>query len=952
MNNMKKLLALVLAVFMLISMAACNPSAGTTGNGTTSKPSGSKPPVEPGKNATYTVTIQTAGKMAVEGINVQIFKGTEMIDVKQTNAEGKASFTLPESNEYTIKLNKVKPGYKYNESYTFVGTSALIVLTTELITGESMNGAEFNLGDVMYDFEITDTDGNTHKLSEILKEKKAVVLNFFFTTCSPCVSEVPYMEEAYNMFKDDIEILSVNSNGASEETEAACAAFKAQYGLSFPVAKVPNGWATMASGGYPTTYVIDRYGVVCLVEVGALPSLRPWVGLMQYFTADDYQQKLCESLDDIVSKVLPTEEDETPEDLAATLGNADGNIVYSNETEDEYCWPFIITEKDGVSCIKASNTGNEVTYSILCADVTLKKGQAIAFDYLISSELNADILHVIVNDTSILTISGMDDVPTWKSAYAWVAEKDGTYKVVLSYIKDDSDNVGDDTAYIKNFRILDNLDDIDTPTFLPMNAATSDDGFSFEYVDIFYNEEDRYYHVGSVDGPLLLANLTGVTQLYEDTSVYLMAYDGKFVKDGVDYLDQLTPYANYAANGLLSSYCTVDQGLADLLKLFVSIHGFDGNDDEWLKLCRYYAAYGTDGAQLQDPIQGLATFSAFEAKLGDDNVLSYDGRPIMPRGMLAAFRPTESGVYRITTRMEVNWNLSGFIFPDTHYHHSQIPENGFYTHEADERMYDGGDAGNLSMVYYMEAGKTYYIDIALGDIYGVGDVPFTIEFLGAEYDIFRLCSQPYYTAADIGGTIDPGNLVAGGIDVVLGQDGYYYHDLGKDADGNQIYGSKIYADFTGIGLINTPIMDYTYIDSKTGEEKTVKGLVTLGAFDFSKDENDQYLDSLCQRLGKDRAAVEEYLKEAWGEMYEEKIVEYRLDDYFNGIYHGNGNDETEAIKAYFDKVITEEGAMQGTVAVDEELARLLHLIVSKYTFENVDYSWKKLCYYWDYMGSN
>ncbi len=950
MNNMKKLLALVLAVFMLISMAACNPSAGTTGNGTTSKPNNDQP-TDPEKTK-YTVTIKSAGDMGLEGINVQIFDGLEMVDVKQTDADGKAEFQLAKGIDYTIKLNKVKPGYKYDDSYSFSGTSALIVLTTELITGESMNGAEFGLGDVMYDFEITDVEGKTHKVSEILAEKKVLILNFFYTACGPCVSEVPYMEEAYQMFKDKVEILSVNSHGGSDETEAACAAFKAQYGLSFPVAKVPNGWASMIGTGYPTTYIIDRYGVVCLVETGALPSLRPWVGMMQYFTADDYKQKLCNSLDDIVSRVEPTEEDETPEDLAATLGNADGNIVFSNEVEDQYCWPFIITDKDGVPCVKASNTGNEATYSILYANVTLKKGQAIAFDYLISSELNADILHVIVDETPILTISGVDDVPTWKTAYAWVAQEDGTYEVGITYMKDDSDNVGEDTAYIKNFRILDNLDEIDVPTFLPMNAATSDDGFTYKYVDIFYNEKDHYYHVGSVDGPLLLANLLGVTQLYEENSVYLMALDGAFVKDGKNYLDDMTPYASYASNGLLEAYCTVDKGLADLLKICVGIQGFDGTENEWLKLCRYYAAYGTD-EQLEDPIKGLATFSAFEAKLGDDNVLSYDGRALMPRGKLSAFTPTESGVYRITTRLEMDLNIVGFIFPDTEYHHSNVPEKDIFTHEPDERMY-GSPNGNISMVYYMEAGRTYYIDIALGDVYGVGDIPFTIEYLGAKYDIFRLCSQAYFTAAEAGGDIDIGNLIAGGVDVVLGEDGYYYHDLGKDANGNQRYGSKIYAEFTGItALINTPIMDYTYIDEKTGEEKTIKGLVTLGAFDFSKDENDQYLDTICKNLGtKDRAAVEEYLANAWGELYAEKVVEYRLDDYFNGIYHGTGKDETEAIKAYFAKVITEEGDMQGTVAVDEELARLLHLIVSKYSFEDVDYSWKKLCYYWDYMGTN
>ena len=45
--------------------------------------------------------------------------------------------------------------------------------------------------------------------------------------------------------------------------------------------------------------------------------------------------------------------------------------------------------------------------------------------------------------------------------------------------------------------------------------------------------------------------------------------------------------------------------------------GFEeGNKNEWLKLCKYYEAYGTAGKQLEDPCKGLLPFNAYTAKIG------------------------------------------------------------------------------------------------------------------------------------------------------------------------------------------------------------------------------------------------------------------------------------------------------------------------------------------------
>ena len=193
-------------------------------------------------------------------------------------------------------------------------------------------------------------------------------------------------------------------------------------------------------------------------------------------------------------------------------------------------------------------------------------------------------------------MSGYDEEESWKSCYPWVAETDGTYEVALCYLKDEADNAGDDTVYIKNMRIID-VSEIDTATYLPRQAASTEDGFEYSYVDIILNEEDGYYHVGTADGPLLLANLMGYSQFNEEQSVWEAVYDGGLTVDGVDHYERMEQYCNYASNSNLINFCTVNQELAELLKAVDTLYGFDDADeDEWLKLCTYYQAYGAEGA--------------------------------------------------------------------------------------------------------------------------------------------------------------------------------------------------------------------------------------------------------------------------------------------------------------------------------------------------------------------
>ena len=909
----------VVAIIVAIVVALSGGESQGSGGGTVDTGSGEK--------MTYTVTVETKGGMLLADVDVNVYKDeklTDLQDVGTVDEEGKVEFELPESDNYFIEVNAPK-GYLVESYYKFDGKEAKIELTSAVINEDINNAQTLGVGDIMYDFTITTPDGEKYVLSEVLKEKKMVLINFWYTGCSWCVKEFPVMAEAYNSYKDDIEIFAVDPLAEGNE---AVKAFKTQNNLPFPMAEVPTSWASIFGvQSYPTSVLIDQYGVICAVEVGAITSLRPFVSAFEHFTADDYKQQLClNGIADLVTQIKPTYEMPKTEDIAATINSGNINVTYRPEDDDsaEYSWPFVIGEKDGEKCIYPSNKGIEDSFAIIYADVELKKGQAIGFDFMRSSEAASDIMYVIVNDEDILAIHGVRDY--WETCYPWVAEEDGTYEVALCYLKDESTNEGDDAIYVKNMHVIDaSAISKDIDVHIPRFAAVEQEDGSYKYANIFYNSADGYYHVGSANGPLLLADLLNYTQFNEENHVYGMVYDEqKFMVDGVDRFEELEQYANYASNSQINGICPVTKDLAVLLQAFAEKYGFEDDDNEWLKLCKYFDVYGS-GNHLEDPIKGLATFSAYKAQLGSGNSFYYN-RAILPRGMMAEFIPSKSGVYRITSSNESQQGVDAWIFDEN--------RKELLVYEPDERMFQ--EDGEVSMVFYMEAGKKYYIDIAFWDVYEVGTINYEIKYIGATYDLFRLASPGYFTY-DSNATGDAMYyVIAGGIDVVLGEDGIYYEDLG-----NGKKGSKLYCDFTGItGIFSNPIMT----------NQGVKGMIDMGGFDFSKTENDMYVLSVIEAQGSVEAA-DKYLKELWGEDYDGYAEEYQLKDVYAGKYHGNGEDYTEEIRKYCEQVDKSGNTERnGCVVVTKELAEILQKVMEKYTFENVDYAWKKLCYYYDHLG--
>ena len=929
MTPIKRRIAVFLSVIMCLSvvittLASCTDEG--TGETTTTTTTTTDPQNKPqGSENAYAVSIKTQGGMPLSGITFYVYKGEkDLVAYGTTDEKGLATVNMPVSDGYYAVLSTgILEGYTVAEKYPFSGTSCNIVLSSSVISDTNIANVRYKLGDVMRDFSVVTSDGTTFKLSEALKEKKAVLINFWYSTCSPCVSEFPYMQTVYERYSDEIDIIALNNYSGDNESKVE--SFKEEMGLTFNMAK---DYSTLGNSfslqGYPTSILVDRYGVICLIEVGGLPSEKPFTVMFDHFTSDNYQQQLFESVESMIPTETPDVEMPSSEEMAELFCKDGLSATFYPEKDSaaaEMSWPFVIGEYKGEKVIKTSNSFKDSSFATLYADIELKKGEALAFDYFSSTESRVDIMVVLIDGMDIYQISGVGD--SWKTCYPYVALEDGTYQLALCYVKDSSTDSGDDAVYLKNLRTV-SVDDIDTPSYIARYAATdrNEDGFGFQnYVSVFYNENDGYYHVNSVNGPLLLANLMDTTQ-FSDTAFNLIGYNGGFVEGDKDYYEDLVDYCNYALNSSLYGFTPVTEELKELLVKAVDLVGLEDDPNEWLQLCSYYDAYGTNGAQLEDPIKGLANFSAFEAleSVGDEEIhnnVTYD-RLIMPRGLKYKFTPDKSGVYKIVSHSDQEVNAWVFL------------EDGstYLIYEHVDRFIE--DVNNCSMIVYMEAGVNYYIDIAYYDVYATGSFTFTLKRIGDTYDHFRIASPGYFTYEE-STTGELNEIIALGIDVVLGDDGYYHEDLGNGQLGSIIYADFIYS--TG------PFPSYS-----------LQEMIELQGFNFALSETDHEVLYYMEKYGD---SCEEKLREIWGDSFEENAEIYAIYDVMNGVYHGSGEDLTDEIEAYLDKMIEKNDKnpeLEGCVAVDAELAELLQKIMDKYTFEGVDNSWTKLCYYYDHLG--
>ena len=273
--KMKKLTALLLATLMVLSLAAC----GAKGDSKTEN-SGDTAQTEEAA-ATYKSLMDRENEILAENTELweKVFlaadKGMAMIE----DGKNYGDFLLD-------TIESAKDQFS-DEEYALLKKSAQEISEienklTELEKQhpEILNEETDANGDVQKfpAFEGKDLDGNEVKSDELFSANAVTVVNFWFTTCSPCVGELGDLDALNKELADKGgALIGVNAftldgdETAIADAKDVLAKKGATYQNVYFDSSSPAGAFTANIFAFPTTYVVDRNGnIVGEPIVGAI----------------------------------------------------------------------------------------------------------------------------------------------------------------------------------------------------------------------------------------------------------------------------------------------------------------------------------------------------------------------------------------------------------------------------------------------------------------------------------------------------------------------------------------------------------------------------------------------------------------------------------------------------------------------------------------------------------
>ena len=273
--KMKKLTALLLATLMVLSLAAC----GAKGDSKT----------ENSGDTAQTEEAAATHKSLMDRENEILSENTELWE-KVFLAADKGMAMIEDGKNYgdflLDTIESAKDQFS-DEEYALLKKSAQEISEienklTELEKQhpEILNEETDANGDVQKfpSFEGKDLDGNEVKSDKLFSANAVTVVNFWFTTCSPCVGELGELDALNKELADKGgALIGVNAftldgdETAIAEAKDVLAKKGATYQNVYFDSSSPAGTFTANIFAFPTTYVVDRNGnIVGEPIVGAI----------------------------------------------------------------------------------------------------------------------------------------------------------------------------------------------------------------------------------------------------------------------------------------------------------------------------------------------------------------------------------------------------------------------------------------------------------------------------------------------------------------------------------------------------------------------------------------------------------------------------------------------------------------------------------------------------------
>ena len=298
-NTAGRLLALLLLALMMLSLTACGTKNGDKTDGMSSEPKNAEEAVAMHKDLmAQENTILSENTALWEKVFMAADKGMTMQEdgknygdfLLSTIESAKDQFTEDELKllkegaekirDIETKLTMIEE--KYPEAAQESTDGAMSVPagndTTTPPDDGSMQKSDDGSMQKFPTFEGKDLDGNTVKSDELFSANAVTVVNFWFTTCNPCVGELAELDALNKeLAEKGGSLIGVNTftldgdEAAISEAKDVLAKKGATYQNVYFNSDGEAGKFTTNIFAYPTTYVVDRNGnIVGEPIVGAI----------------------------------------------------------------------------------------------------------------------------------------------------------------------------------------------------------------------------------------------------------------------------------------------------------------------------------------------------------------------------------------------------------------------------------------------------------------------------------------------------------------------------------------------------------------------------------------------------------------------------------------------------------------------------------------------------------
>ena len=279
-NTAGRLLALLLLALMMLSLTACGTKNGDKTDGMSSEPKNAEEAVAMHKDLMEQEnTILSENKSLWEKVFMAADKGMTMQEdgknygdfLLSTIESAKDQFTEDELKllkEGAEKIRDIETQLtmieeKYPEAAQESTDGAMSVPAGSDMTTPPDDGSMQKFPA----FEGKDLDGNTVKSDELFSANAVTVVNFWFTTCNPCVGELSELDALNKeLAEKGGSLIGVNTftldgdEAAISEAKDVLAKKGATYQNVYFNSDGEAGKFTTNIFAYPTTYVVDRNG--------------------------------------------------------------------------------------------------------------------------------------------------------------------------------------------------------------------------------------------------------------------------------------------------------------------------------------------------------------------------------------------------------------------------------------------------------------------------------------------------------------------------------------------------------------------------------------------------------------------------------------------------------------------------------------------------------------------